>query len=372
MDSSRPGRARIPASRVDAFLRALGAGFEVFAPQEDATSGMVHFARLREGSPVVVGGPNTAVPPKSLFFPQSETLFSFVKGRDSLEITDSISRPGGGRRLVFGVRPCDLVALARLDLVFAKDIADPYYTSKRESTIIIGLGCEEPSRTCFCTSFGYGPGDGQGADVFLLPSSGGQGGEVLYTVQVFTESGLKFAEEHSSFFEGRGQVALEQELSEDPEVKALRKELAKRVKTRVDPAGVELEMRQLWDAPYWGTLSRRCLACGICTYNCPTCHCFDIHDTNRLSMGERFRCWDTCMSRAFTLAAGGHNPRPTKRERVRQRFMHKLRYFKDRYGEQLCIGCGRCVEQCPTNIDIRKIIDDVHDLVSGKEAAAGA
>ena len=58
----------------------------------------------------------------------------------------------------------------------------------------------------------------------------------------------------------------------------------------------------------------------------------------------------------FTLHASGHNPRPGRKERVRQRFMHKLSYFPDRYdGVVSCVGCGRCVIYCPVNIDIREI-----------------
>ena len=33
----------------------------------------------------------------------------------------------------------------------------------------------------------------------------------------------------------------------------------------------------------------------------------------------------------FTIHTSGHNPRGTKLQRVRQRFMHKLKYFVDKY-----------------------------------------
>jgi ferredoxin len=58
----------------------------------------------------------------------------------------------------------------------------------------------------------------------------------------------------------------------------------------------------------------------------------------------------------FTMHASGHNPRGTKLDRVRQRFMHKLKYFVDKYENGImCTGCGRCVQLCPVNIDIRRI-----------------
>ena len=62
----------------------------------------------------------------------------------------------------------------------------------------------------------------------------------------------------------------------------------------------------------------------------------------------------------YMLMAGGHNPRPTKKERVRNRFLHKLEYFYENYQMMLCTGCGRCLQKCPMNIDIVKFIKTVN------------
>ena len=59
----------------------------------------------------------------------------------------------------------------------------------------------------------------------------------------------------------------------------------------------------------------------------------------------------------FTLQASGHNPRPTGKERMRQRVMHKFNYFIENYNQPACVGCGRCVVSCPVNIDIRRVIE---------------
>ena len=74
------------------------------------------------------------------------------------------------------------------------------------------------------------------------------------------------------------------------------------------------------------------------------------------SRGKRIRIWDTCQFPLFTLQASGANPRPTNRERLRQRFMHKFKYFVDNYGQIGCVGCGRCVRECPVNVDIRQVL----------------
>lgn len=58
----------------------------------------------------------------------------------------------------------------------------------------------------------------------------------------------------------------------------------------------------------------------------------------------------------FTIHTTGHNPRGTKLMRVRQRFMHKLKYHQSKYDKGImCVGCGRCVTSCPVNIDIREV-----------------
>ena len=61
----------------------------------------------------------------------------------------------------------------------------------------------------------------------------------------------------------------------------------------------------------------------------------------------------------YTAMAGGHQPRPGKKERVRNRFLHKLRYFPERYNMLLCTGCGRCVVKCPVNLDITDVISKI-------------
>ena len=82
---------------------------------------------------------------------------------------------------------------------------------------------------------------------------------------------------------------------------------------------------------------------------------------------ERYRCRDTCQFEDFTLMGMGHNPRTTQLPRSRQRLLHKFRYQHEQFGVVGCTGCGRCVELCPVNIDIR----DVLTRTCSKERAEG-
>ena len=112
--------------------------------------------------------------------------------------------------------------------------------------------------------------------------------------------------------------------------------------------------------------SEKCLACGACTYLCPTCHCFNITDEQGTTRGERVRSWDSCMFTHFTLEASGHNPRSLKSQRLKNRVGHKFIWYPEAHGEPACTGCGRCIRHCPVSVDISRIVT----LLSREEADA--
>ena len=118
------------------------------------------------------------------------------------------------------------------------------------------------------------------------------------------------------------------------------------------------KLEELWDSPLWKKVSDACLGCGA-YFLCPTCHCFDIQDEMEGFEGRRCRVWDSCMFKEYTLHTSGHNPRPTRRERTRNRVNHKYSYFVKNFGTIACVGCGRCINNCPVNIDILDILSQV-------------
>ena len=115
-------------------------------------------------------------------------------------------------------------------------------------------------------------------------------------------------------------------------------------------------MLELFHRPEWDQLSESCLGCGACTFACPTCQCYDFKEFTGNREILRYRCWDSCMYSDFTIMSAGQ-PRPTQKERFRQRFLHKLQYFPVNQGGIFgCVGCGRCLRQCPIHMNIVKVM----------------
>ncbi len=335
--------------KVDALLAALSQEQAVYVPEQVA--GQLKFALWHPGETPALGQANTLFPPKDLLFPQAEKMYAYGFNADGDMFVNPVVE--GASQVLFGLRPCDMRSIECLDDVFfTKGYVDEYYEAKREKTLCVALACTAPAETCFCESMGNSPDAAPGADVMLHERGD------AYAVAAQTEKGeAALAGAWKPFLDEGGAGGASGAAKEA------------HCTLQVDGAHIAERMSGLAGSDeLWDALSIKCLNCGTCTYLCPTCYCFDIEQANRNKEGVRFRCWDSCMFSEYTEMAGGHNPRPTKRERVKNRFMHKLVWFEERYGKKLCVGCGRCIEKCPVALDITVLIDHANEL-SEKEAA---
>ncbi len=327
-------------------LREAAGTYRLFGPAKTETDEFCDFKALEPGRMPDMAVRNTRMSPRSVIYPQSEVMLEFTtdESREDAHILKEPERDARPRAAV-GIRPCDAYSFVLVRKNFdTPEYQDVYWLRNYNETTFIGQACDRPCATCFCTSAGCGPYHEEGLDVQLVDAGD------HYLARVLTEKG-------ETFMETAGWTDVvdcpEEEIAERKA--AAEKKIVSHVPT---DRLAEQDLMALHEAGFWEDVAFSCINCGTCTYSCPTCWCFDIQDETRGCSGVRMRNWDTCMSPLFTLHGSGHNPRGQKVERVRQRFMHKLKYFVDKYGDGIqCVGCGRCVRLCPVNIDIRRVCD---------------
>jgi len=295
---------------------------------------------------------NTRMSPKSIAFPQSEVMleYNLDETKDDHHIMKEVEKDTSPRA-IFGIRPCDAKALTLVKLNFdTSEYKDPYWLKGYEASTLVGIACDEPASTCFCTSTGCGPYNEEGLDVLLVDAGD------HYLAKGITKKGEKLLKS-AGWEDASGDASLLDSKKGASEAKITSTIATESLKDKV--------ILDLYEAPFWEDTAFSCLNCGTCTYVCPTCWCFDIQDETHGKKGVRMRNWDSCMFPLFTLHTTGHNPRETKIHRVRQRFMHKLKYFTDKYKKGImCVGCGRCVQLCPVNIDIRTVCDKMNNYTA--------
>ena len=322
------------------FLEGLRTRYRVFGPV--VKDGLTRFAPIQTGFSLS-WDLQTKFSSKDILFPRCETLFAYSLGGRDVELREV--KTNLPTSVIFGVPPCEGRSYTILDSAFLSgDFTDVYYNGRRQSTLMVGIACTMPWDTCFCTSVGGDPFGTEGLDL-LLKDIGDR-----YVIEVCTERGKALLE---------GSVVRDAEESEVDQAREVAKRAHSLIGMHLDLDDVPRKLEKMFDDPLWNTVYAKCVGCGICTFLCPTCYCFDIIDEGRGSKGRRARIWDSCQYPLFTLQGSGHNPRPSGKERMRQRIMHKFNYFAKNFRQIACVGCGRCVRECPVNLDIREILKRV-------------
>lgn len=272
----------------------------------------------------------TELSPKQFFIPEHETLLEFKNGKVS-ENNPLISKDKVKKRVIFGMRKCDINALMVLDKV----MKDPLYLSKRKNTILIGLHCENPDEFCFCNSMEL---TNEGYDLFFYPD------KKDYYISVNSKQGETIVKNLKAVPKG--------------------KEVIKKIKNFKVLKNKDIERN--YRNKIWQADADRCLSCSACTVDCPTCNCFDIYDELDVNLkdGKRKRKSASCMLKSFSKVAGGKSFRDSRLARFKHFVYHKIVYYKKVHGRYMCTGCGRCLRVCPTHIDWTDTINLLNDIKS--------
>ena len=243
----------------------------------------------------------------------------------------------------FGVRSCELHALAIQDRVFLQGAyVDPVYQARRDRLCIVAVNCGQAGGTCFCASMETGPRVTAGFDLALTEVL--QEDRHYFVIQIGTAAGAELFHE----------VPYREASSEEIErAEHIVKETAEHMGRHLETTGIKETLYRNLDHPRWEEVAQRCLSCANCTMVCPTCFCTTVEDVTDLTgqQAERWRTWDSCFTADFSYISGG-SIRPSVKARYRQWMTHKLATWIDQFGTSGCVGCGRCITWCPVGIDI--------------------
>ncbi len=288
---------------------------------------------------------------KPLFFPRSAKVMKYVATSAGTEIAETDKDPLAGKRVIIGAKHCDARALQVLDKVYSWDYIDTDFRNRRQNTVIVSTRCDKAAIHCFCTSLDYDVETLDAMDVLIVNGIDGK----IY-IRAKTEKGNAFLKNFPTIHDSQ---LPENEAA--PALKAQYEAFAATFRLQMNYREVNEKLSKVFDSPEFESLSSNCISCNTCAFVCPTCHCFKISDEKVKDTGVRYKSYDSCNNGYFTLMAGGHNPRPAKYRRWRQRALHKFVYYKERFGENLCVGCGKCTFACPVNISIFEVVNQVSD-----------
>lgn len=325
----------ITKTEINKLISELVKNYEIVAPVKEEE--LVLFKAIKKAEEIFWDYDNSLKPAKGLFFSPREILFTYSNSEPRATNHELRST------VIWAIRPCDARSLVLLDKVFDGDYKDTYYLEKREKTILVGLSCENPDKACFCYSLDEkGPFSTQGLDILLTKLK-----NETYFAQIITEKGKNLLKDY-------GKDAEESHRKE-------RQELIQKIKKKiVKDLKVPENLEAIFENDFWDKISRKCITCGICRYLCATCHCFSLADEEI----ERIRFWAACSFPSFTKEAAGTNPREKKVARYKQWYYHKFSYHKKNYGEYLCVGCGRCIRNCPVEIDFTEVLKNAESIHS--------
>ena len=353
----------IPFVATPGWLGSLARSSALFVPA--VAQDKVHWHRL---------GPDMAVEPvalksalsrirasepvKSFFFSPREQVATFP---------EKLSPPAAERRVLFGVKNCDILPLLVHERMFLEgEFKDTFYQSRLENTVLVAADCPLPEDSCFCTRVGRKPFVTEGADANLSLVDDG------LLLEPLTAKGEELAAQARAH--ARAATAADLAFRQASREAALAK-LAQfnPVEWRSDPAARIAKLKS--DSPVWKKHASTCVECFGCLMTCPTCYCFLLYDAkageglghdpkSKEDFGhvprevERTKVWDACFIAAYQRVGGGANPRADFLKRFANRFQCKFQYFKDKHGFFACSGCGRCVKVCMGKIDLRNVIAD--------------
>lgn len=261
------------------------------------------------------------IPPKQFFLPYYEELLHYQE--DNI-ITPSIKN---NPKIIFGVHPYDVRAITLLDKIFSGKYPDFYYQRRRKNFYIIGMGDYEFKNL-------FEP------DIFL--NSNGD----TYEIHLKNKKAA-FLLNYNGIFVKSVFEKEEKFYKEDPLFENIEK--------------LSIAVEKSYSSKIWDELAKIDLSCGICSYVCPLCYCFDIE--NKINIDDNYqakkcRSCTSCYNSDF-FETSDHNFKSELRDRIYNWYYHKFVRMPREIGHVGCIDCGRCIKYCPAKINFKNVLKSI-------------
>ena len=323
----------------DKVLEKLRKDYTVYAPRRFKDRGRfsdTDLIRYGEVSSVadIVWNEKSTFSPKEIIFPITQTIFRFTEEEYREPAIDD-------KKIIIFLRACDINGIRRLDTIFLKngDDEDFYYKRLREKVKFVLIECQNSFDNCFCVSMN----SNTTKDYSIAVCFGSK--DVLLEIK---DNDL------GEYFAGIGEKS------------NFKPEFVSENITKVTAPELKKMPDAIFTHEMWDEYKSRCIACGRCNTTCITCSCFstdDIFYDESTNVGERRRTWAACHVDHFTDMAGGHEFRKDNAARMRFKTLHKVYDYNKRFGEQMCVGCGRCDDNCPEYISFSDCINKLNDII---------
>jgi len=270
----------------------------------------------------------------------------FYLSRENVSSTSLHSK----KRIVAGIKACDLKALNILDKALINDdFVDPAYKKLRDNTLVISSDCNRITDSCHCNLVGGKPYSESNYDINLSKVNNND----YYYIVAGSKKGEKFLntmKEHVAVNKAPQNVfSLVEENRKD-----ILEKLEKQNKEYYHTENF-YELKNS-EEKLWIENSDACVGCGACTNICPTCYCFILNDETEAEKFVKVRSYDSCQYHGYARVAGDGSPRPKMHQRFRNRYLCKFSYFNSNFDTIGCVGCGRCIDACPAEIDFREVV----------------
>lgn len=304
--------AEITELQLNLLISYIIQNWETYSPQ--FYDGKSIFAKLKKIGDIKLFGKKPIISFKKILLPNGANVEEF----------------SANKKIAFFLVNCDVWALH----FFLNEFLKTSILTKRENILIITTDCQ-PEKSCFCNEIGLDkiapfdlyirePKKGK----YNLFSGSAQGREIIKKLEIKSRK---------------------QQTNIDTEIEIEKNFDLDKIAEAISDKETNEE--------FFSGIANNCFGCGACSTVCPLCFCTRQVFENNLS-GETTQClhWDSCFAKRFSEVQNRLDLRPENKDRLYNWYHHKFVRAKSESGHFLCTGCGRCIDACPANLNVKNIL----------------